>query len=127
MKKLILLFIWFVFMFFSISFSDNLVNEVFEDSSVIKVWSDQKQVWNKIFSQSNWLVSKITKLMLQFAIAIWLSMFLYWWINFMLSNDEWKMKTNRNKLFVAWIWIALALWSYVIITLMTSITTTINN
>ena len=127
MKKLILLFIWLVFMFFSISFSDNLVNEVFEDSSVIKVWSDQKQVWNKIFSQSNWLVSKITKLMLQFAIAIWLSMFLYWWINFMLSNDEWKMKTNRNKLFVAWIWIALALWSYVIITLMTSITTTINN
>ena len=77
----------------------------------------------KRFSQGeNSIVVKVSKLMLKFAVIIWVITFLVWWIRFLLSFwDDSKAKKVRDNLVIAAVWILIAFMSFVILQIILSI------
>lgn len=145
MKKLIFcLFAIFIYLSTLSNFSfwaNDLLDKAFTESksydNVVDIWNTSDAVWNQIFKwwkslSLKWLKSqdpiivRAWKLLLRITIAIWVTMFLIWWIMFLLSMwDDWKMKKARNNLFLAWVGIVLALASMSIIALINSLARTV--
>jgi len=145
MKKIVVLlftFVLFLSTLSSLSFwANDLLDKAFSESksydNVVDIWNTSDAVGNQIFKwwktlSLKWLKSqdpiivRVWKLLLRITIAVWVTMFLIWWIMFLLSMwDDWKMKKARNNLFLAWVWIVLALASMWIIALINSLARTI--
>jgi len=122
LKKLIILFS-FVFSFSFLTFWETLLDEA--------LWVDS-DAWNYqiintgvdlYFTQGeSSLVVKTSKLMLKFAVIIWVIVFLIWWIRFLLSFwDDSKAKKARDNLIIAGVWILIAFMSFVILQIILSI------
>lgn len=104
------------------------------DDTVVDMWNNANSVWSWIFNWGHnlWLdwfttreplLVKIAKFLLKITIAIWVTMFLIWWILYLLSLwDQWAMRKAMKNLIIAGAWILLALFSMAIIDLITSIT-----
>ena len=122
LKKLIILFS-FVFNLSFLTFWETLLDEA--------LWVDS-DAWNYqiintgvdlYFTQGeSSLIVKTSKLMLKFAVIIWVIVFLIWWIRFLLSFwDDSKAKKARDNLIIAGVWILIAFMSFVILQIILSI------
>ena len=108
---------------------------------IIFPWSSEKTVWAKVFNwetkvsigKDSWITSsanlfaKVTRLLLMLVITLSITMILYNWIKYIVEDWQWKDSKNLKKN-VAYIvvWILLSLFSVIIITLLRSVPTTID-
>ena len=84
--------------------------------------------WEKVVSQEPSLIVKLTRYFLTFTIAISVTMILYNGFTYIIQTGRWKEWKNlvSNVVYIV-IWILIALFSVIIITLLQSVWTTINN
>ena len=144
--------VWFMALFILPSFlwwicnaANDLLRQIFYPSYYEKtsfnVWENENKVWENIFGWSNkvgmdweWaykkdsspIIVKITKLLLSLVIALSVTMILYNWMQYIIQTWQWKEAKDLTKN-IAYIvvWILVALFSVVIITLIQSIPRTL--
>lgn len=115
------LFILLILPFFSIVYSNSVLDNAYGDKEHV-IDSDPEE----LLSWSESSLVKIWKLLSQISIAVWFSIALYWWISFIMTNwDYSKFSKNRNKLFLSGAWIVLALASWIIMSILSSVAETI--
>lgn len=118
----------FIYFFWVVYWVGNILDTVFQDAkdNIVVTWETPEQVGRALVWWWDWKITRIANLLLQINIAIWAAMFLYGWISLMSSYwDESKMRQSRNKLFIAWSWVMLSLWSGATLQLMKSLSTTV--
>lgn len=118
MKKILVIIISILgFLLINIASSEPLYKEVISNNNNIIHDDNISVAW------SEWILVKATKLLLQFTIVIWITMVIWWWITFLHSfwNSD-KMWKARDRLFMLWFWILLAISASAILKLVISFT-----
>lgn len=127
-----------VFTFFVYA-DDGLLEQAYDDAfsseTVVDVGTDTDTVWTSVFkwwkkitiwewiSNNYPMLVKISKLLLKITIVIAISMIIITWYKYVLTFwDQWKMKEARDRLYLVWLWIVIALWSVALIFIINSIT-----
>ena len=80
-----------------------------------------KSVWQQVFEGSNNTFVRITRIILWLTIALSITMILYNWLMYIIQTWQWKewKELTKNIAFII-IWIIIAIFSVVIITLIQS-------
>lgn len=94
--------------------------------STLTYSSDIDTVWKNVFVNSDNLFVKITKILLWLTITLSVTMILYNGIQYIIQTWQWKewKDLTKNIAYIV-IWIIIALFSVIIITLIQSSTTTL--
>ena len=132
---------WLVAVFFSLFFlwwfsNADLLKDVFkpeyDENSILTVWEGVNTVWATVIKWSAFwkpsLIVRATKILLSLVIALAVTMILYNGMMYIIQTWQWKESKDLTKN-VAYIvvWILVALFSVVIITLIQSIPNTIDS
>lgn len=124
--------------FYNFCFSDSLYEQAFEQSkqyqSVVDLWNTVDSAWSDVFEWwttfniETWefepkdpLIIRATKLFLRITILLSIIMVIVTWIRFVLSMWEWWFSKNSKKLVPIVIWLLIALFSVVIIEILSSL------
>ena len=147
---LTLLLVWFFGLW--TAFAADLLDKFMEPSNIqyettIKVRGGVERVWRRVFENNNldinvsydpdewfdvsaWatpsLIVRATRLLLSLVIALSISMILYNWMKYILDTMNWKdwKSLVKNVIYIA-VWIIIALFSVVIITIIQSVPNTL--
>lgn len=135
------------FLWWACNAADDLLRQMFSPSyewgTSFKEWENFDRVWQNILGWStkvgaDWewvyiksspsVVVKITRLLLSLVIALSVTMILYNWMQYIIQTWQWKEAKDLTKN-IAYIvvWILVALFSVVIITLIQSIPKTLDS
>jgi len=126
LKKIILFwsFLLSIFFSFSYAYAEDALDQVLgvgSEAGNYQVINDETEV-EEMVSSNNSLIIRSSKLMLKFAVIIWVFVFLIWGIRFLLSfGDDSKAKKVRDNLLIAMLWFVIAFWSWVILQVILSI------
>lgn len=120
------------------------IDPAYQDNNIITMWENVDQVWKSIIIWSNasvtieghWgfvgkkasIIVKVTKILLSLVIALAVTMILYNGMMYIIQTWQWKEAKDLTKN-IAYIvvWILVALFSVVIITLIQSIPNTLED
>lgn len=147
---LTLLLVWFFGLW--TTFAADLLDKFMEPSNIqyettIKVRGGVERVWRRVFENNNldinvsydpdewfdvsaWatpsLIVRATRLLLSLVIALSITMILYNWMKYILDTMNWKdwKSLVKNVIYIA-VWIIIALFSVVIITIIQSVPNTL--
>lgn len=127
--------------------ADDLMRQIMEPSinrwTTINVWKSVNFVWRNVIEwwysaslDSKWLngkskpsiIVKVTRILLALVIALSVTMILYNWLIYIVQTWQWKEGKSliKNVVYIV-IGILLSLFSVTIITLLQSVSTTLNN
>jgi len=133
LKKLLFFLSFILVSFFSISYAEDALDQVLgvdSEAGNYQIINDETEVRGLVVSQK-WilgsedkpsLIIRISKLMLKFAVIIWVFVFLIWGIRFLLSfGDDSKAKKVRDNLLIAVLGFVIAFWAWVILQIILSI------
>ena len=113
-----------------------IIEPAYEWDTIIKIWENVDTVWKTVIEWStevgkwikNWpsIIVKVTRILLSFVIALSITMILYNGMQYIIQTWQWKDSKDLTKN-IAYIvvWILIALFSVVIITLIQSVPKTI--
>ena len=125
---------------------DDLMRQIMEPAfnkwTTIDVWKSVNRVWENVFE--NWkkytvglwwietqdrpsMIVKITRILLSLVVALSVTMILYNWMVYIIQTWSWKEWKNlvKNVVYIV-IWIIVSLFSVTIITLLQSVSTTLD-
>ena len=124
LKKLVFFLGFILVSFFSISYGEDALDQVLgvdSEAGNYQIINDETEV-KEMVSSNNSLIIRASKLMLKFAVIIWVFVFLIWGIRFLLSfGDDSKAKKVRDNLLIAMLWFVIAFWAWVILQIILSI------
>ena len=130
------------FFFWCFSKAGDLLYQLMQPSydweTIIKIWKDVNHAWAAMIEWTtevgtngvkNWpsIIVKTTRILLSFVVALSITMILYNWMVYIIQTWQWKDSKDLTKN-IAYIvvWILVALFSVVIITLIQSVPKTID-
>jgi hypothetical protein len=117
-------------------FSASLYEQAFEESKffefVVDLWNTVDAAWNDVFNwwtklTENWLervdplIIRVTKLFLKITILLSIVMVIVTWIKFIIAMWEGWFQKNLKKLLPIVVWLLIALFSVVIIEILSSL------
>ena len=140
---LFLLPVFFVWMCMADDLMEQIMEPAYQAWTTIDVWKSVNRVWKKFFEWSyevNWdltewlwvkkspsLIVKVTKILLSLVIALSVTMILYNGLIYIVQTWQWKeWKDLVTNLVYIVIWILLSLFSVTIITVLQSVSNTLD-
>ena len=131
------------FCIWSVNAADDLMRQIMEpaiyNGATIDVWENVNRVWQNVFE--GWydvdplngtvqrvpsMIVKVTRFLLSLVVALSITMILYNWLSYIIQTWQWKEGKNlvKNVVYIV-IWILLSLFSVTIITILQSVSTTL--
>lgn len=114
------------------------INPTYENKNISQVWKDVDKVWNAVikwWTKATWLsikgsasiIVKVTRLLLSLTIALAVTMILYNGMMYIVKTWQWKdwKDLTKNVAYIV-VWILIALFSVVIITIIRSVPKTLD-
>lgn len=135
------------FCIWSVNASHDLMRQIMEPSiyngATINLWDNVSRVWKQVlegwfevgidwkwfWAKSNpSIIVRVTRVLLSLVVALSITMILYNWLSYIIQTWQWKEWKNlvKNVVYIV-IWILLSLFSVTIITLLQSVSTTLEN
>ncbi len=127
--------------------ADDLMRQIMEpavtEKTTVDIWQSVNRVWKNVIEWNTefnidkggiWvkngpsIIVRITRVLLSLVVALSITMILYNWLSYIIQTWQWKEGKNlvKNVVYIV-IWILLSLFSVTIITLLQSVSTTLEN